>query len=214
MKLEAINQEKLTDTVKKQSEEINALKATIAEMTKANEATERYKHTASVRTSFILPNNWSDLEKLWLAFKVMDADGGLYRNDTYDARDDVYYNIWRLILQAVLIAPTRTHEDLLIKLEAMDYFSKWHLQGRDNTLNFSEIAGFELEATAINKQLTALIEQRLLPEQKEFEEWRKQRNATFEKNCANLTDTQRQEIKDNVNGNGAISLDELHNGII
>lgn len=221
MKLENYNEKKktptATDTIKEQREEITLLKAKLAEQTKlvadlmkADEAEQKSRHTASIRTGFVMPTDWTDLEKLWLAFKVMDFEG-LQRHDTFDDRDDIFYNVWKLLLQAVIIAPTRTHEDIMIKLEAMDYFTKWHIKGADGNICFNDVAGLEIEATAINRQLTDCLEKILLPEQKEFNEWREKRNATFKKNCANLTDDERQQITDSCEGKGTLRVEDLYN---
>lgn len=221
MKLETYKNNKKTptanDTIKEQREEITLLKAKLAEQTKlvaemmkADEAEQESKHTASIRTGFVMPTDWTDLEKLWLAFKVMDFEG-LQRQDTYDDRDDIFYNVWKLLLQAVIVAPTRTHEDIMIKLEAMDSFTKWHIKGKDGNIDYKDIAGLEIEATAINRQLKDCLEKILLPEQKAFNDWREKRNATFEKNCANLTEDERRQICDNCEGKGTLRIEDLYN---
>ena len=136
--------------------------------------------TASLRTSFKLPKNWSDLEKLWLAFKVMDADNAQNRTETGDERDDIAGNIWQALLQAVLVAPVRTQEDLLIKLEAMDYNFTAHLKDHEGKIKYSEVNWLELEAHAINKQLIDVIEKNYIADQRSRKDYIEAKNRQRE----------------------------------
>lgn len=220
MKLETYNNKKTTanETIRKQQDEIVLLKARIAEqdkviadMMKVDEQEQETRHPASIRTSFNLPSDWSDLEKLWLAFKVIDADHSLQRQDTFDERDEIFSNLWHALLQAIIIAPTRSQEDIMIKLEAMDYTLTAHLKDHEGRLRFDSVNWLELEAHAINKQLTTVLSKMLLPEQKALNDWREDRNKTFADNVKTLTPEQIQQLNDSVEGKGTLRVEDLYN---
>ena len=220
MKLDTYNNKKTTasDTIKEQRDEITLLKAKlaekehiIAEMVKAEEQDADNKHQASIRTSFVLPNDWTDLEKLWLAFKVINADNSVFKQDTFDERDDVFDTLWNALLQAVLIAPARTHEDILIKLEALDFNLTAHLKDNKGNIKLSCVNWLELEAHAINKQLKDLLTRLLLPEQKERLLYIEEKNKRFEDNLSKLTEQEKRDICDNLKGKGTKRIEDLYN---
>ena len=149
---------------------------------------------ASIRTSFTLPKDWSDLEKLWLAFKVMDADNATNRTETGDDRDDIACNVWQALLQAVLIAPVKTQEDLLIKLEALDYNLTAHLLDNEGRIKYSEVNWLELEAHAINKQLTAVIEKHYIDDQRGKMDYLKERDEARAEQAKQMTEVDKVEL--------------------
>lgn len=195
-----------SDTIKQQRDEITLLKAKleeqtriIAEMMRADEIDSECRHPASVRTSFNLPNDWTDLEKLWLAFKVLDADNSLLRNEVNDSRDDIAYNVWQALLQAVIIAPVKTHEDLLIKLEAMDFSLTSHLRDNKGNIKLDCVNWLELEAHAINKQLEAVLQRNYLSDQLERQELLKQKAEARETQAKAMTEADKIELANSLN---------------
>lgn len=187
MKLEKNSKTNTSDTIESLQAEIKALKHQLAEY-------EENKHKASIRTSFILPKDWSDLEKLNLAFKVMDADNSLQRKDTFDDRDDIFSNVWQALQQAILIAPARTQEDILIKLDIMDFFSTAHLRNNKGELALENVNWLELEAHAVNKQLERLLERLYLPEQKAKFDYIQNRNNKLKEQASTMTNTEKAEL--------------------
>ena len=199
MKLEKNSKTNTSDTIESLQAEIKALKHQLAEY-------EENKHKASIRTSFILPKDWSDLEKLNLAFKVMDADNSLQRKDTFDDRDDIFSNVWQALQQAILIAPARTQEDILIKLDIMDFFSTAHLRNNKGELALENVNWLELEAHAVNKQLERLLERLYLPEQKAKFDYIQNKNNKLKEQASTMTNTQKAELAEALDTIGNYSL--------
>lgn len=199
MKLEKNSKTNTSDTIESLQAEIKALKHQLAEY-------EENKHKASIRTSFILPKDWSDLEKLNLAFKVMDADNSLQRKDTFDDRDDIFSNVWQALQQAILIAPARTQEDILIKLDIMDFFSTAHLRNNKGELALENVNWLELEAHAVNKQLERLLERLYLPEQKAKFDYIQNRNNKLKEQASTMTNTEKAELAEALDTIGNYSL--------
>jgi len=199
MKLEKNSKTNTSDTIESLQAEIKALKHQLAEY-------EENKHKASIRTSFILPKDWSDLEKLNLAFKVIDADNSLQRKDTFDDRDDIFSNVWQALQQAILIAPARTQEDILIKLDIMDFFSTAHLRNSKGELALENVNWLELEAHAVNKQLEALLEKLYLPEQKAKFNYIQDRNNKLKAQASTMTNTEKAELATALDTIGNYSL--------
>lgn len=187
MKLEKNSKTSTSDTIERLQAEIKALKQELAER-------DERTHKASVRTSFILPKDWSDLEKLNLALKVMDADNSLQRKDTFDDRDDIFSNVWQALQQAILIAPTRTQEDILIKLDVMDYFATAHLKDKEGNLRLDSVNWLELEAHAVNKQLERLLERLYLPEQKAKFNYIQNKNKELKEQASTMTNEEKVEL--------------------
>lgn len=187
MKLEKNSKTSTSDTIERLQAEIKALKQELAER-------DGNTHKASVRTSFILPKDWSDLEKLNLAFKVMNADNSLQRTDTFDDRDDIFSNIWQALQQAILIAPVRTHEDILIKLDIMDFFSTAHIRNEKGELALANVNWLELEAHAVNKQLEALLEKLYTPEQKAKFKYIQNKNNELSEQAKSMTNKEKLEL--------------------
>lgn len=195
-----------SETIKNQQDEIRTLKQKLAEkdetirlMVEAEEKASDNTYKASLRTSFTLPKDWSDLEKLYLAFKVMEADNSLQRQDTFDDRDEIFSNIWEALQQAILVAPVKTQEDILIKLDIMDFFSTAHLKDSEGRIALSKINWLELEAHAINKQLKDLLQKLYLPEQKARLEYIAQKNSELKKQASNMTNTDKLELAKSLN---------------
>lgn len=187
MKLEKNSKTSTSDTIERLQAEIKALKQELAER-------DENTHKASVRTSFILPKGWSDLEKLNLAFKVMNADNSLQREDTFDDRDDIFGNIWQALQQAILIAPVRTQEDILIKLDIMDFFSTAHIRNEKGELALKNVNWLELEAHAVNKQLEALLEKLYTAEQKANFKYIRNKNNELSEQAKRMTNKEKLEL--------------------
>ena len=161
------------------------------------------------RTSFVLPDDWTDIEKMFLLWKVIRKDlcncRCFYKGD----EEDLLNNIESAILQALIILPIKNKRDIYPKLKILQYCTEYHLYNHEGKINYDDLCGLELEASAINEQLQRAIEATFTSTQNEHERNIERRNRQFENNIKNLTPEERNKLYDSLQSD-SITLENLH----
>lgn len=106
------------------------------------------------RTAFTLPEDWSDIEKLYLVFKVLDADCTIHKSSYNNDEEDLLFRIYNAVMQALVVLPIKKPQDIFPKLKVMEYCMENHLYDEKHKLVISRCEGLELEAKEICEQLT------------------------------------------------------------
>ena len=161
------------------------------------------------RTSFVLPDDWTDIEKMFLLWKVIRKDFCTCKSFYKGDEEDLLNNIESAILQALIVLPIKDRRDIYPKLKIMQYCIEYHLYNHEGKINYDDLCGFELEASAINEQLQRAIEATFTRTQNEHERNIARRNRQFEVNMQNLTPEERNKLYDSLQGD-SITLENLH----
>lgn len=161
------------------------------------------------RTSFVLPNDWTDIEKFYLLWKVIRQDFCTSRFFYKGDEEDLLNTIEMAILQALVILPIKAKEDIYPKLKVMQYCIEYHLYDNTCRIDHDNIQGYELEASEIDKQLQEAIKATYTHNQSEHENNIKKRTHQFEQNMKNLTPDERNKLYESLQGD-SITLENLH----
>lgn len=134
--------------------------------------------TQENQISYTLPDNWTDLDKLYLCHKVLMHDGVFSRASSYKNYDDAQINLMANIItaveQAIITLPPIHKGDLHTKLTFLQYLLTSDHLDNSGHLIFNSIDGTALSACEIAKQLDIAIDGALTDNQ------RKKKDATHQ----------------------------------
>ena len=131
-------------------------------------------NTQENQISYTLPENWTDLDKLYLCYKVLMHDGVFSRASSYKNYDEanlqLMANIFTAVEQALITCPPHDKGDIYTKVQFMQELLKSNHLDNNNEIIPESISGTELGALEIARQLEKAIDNNLTPDQRKHKE--------------------------------------------
>lgn len=118
-------------------------------------------NTQEKQSTYTLPENWTDLDKLYLCYRVLMHDGHYTRepDETESESAQLIASIFQAVRQALISSPIKSQGDIEIKLAVLEKLVEFehldHKGQRDySTMNPDESAALDILAqmrTAMGK---------------------------------------------------------------